>query len=329
MTLVPAAWKRSFSSMFRRSTPEYASAMSMLACVFLAVGGIVLGAFQQSLILQTNGLISMIDIGNSMLFLAAVRRSMRTADMQFNYGYGKYESLAILASATLLIVLTVYTLGEAWSMFSRPSPVQNTLVVVAWSIGSWIVMQWNARRLTTYAQRFHMPMLHYDAELWRVDSYLELGVLLSLLVGGILLSMHQFGLARTVDGIASILLIVVSLKVPLTHGREAMKQLLDRTLPDSMQFEILAIIAENFSAMCEFKGVHTRQSGKDIFIEIDLVMPYDYTLSQLYELERVILERLQEKFPTAVPRVYVTPCDRACIVDGVTRCPIKLAAGRT
>ena len=64
-------------------------------------------------------------------------------------------------------------------------------------------------------------------------------------------------------------------------------------------------------------------------IEIDLVMPYDYTLEHLYQLERQILERLHEKFPTAVPRVYVTPCDRNCIRDGVTHCPIKLAAGRS
>ncbi len=323
------ALNRSLRTLFRRSTPEYASAMSMVACALLAGGSIILGAIQQSLILQTNGLISVIDIGNSMLFLAAVRRSMRNADMQFNYGYGKYESLAILASATLLIVLTVYTLGEAWTMFSRPLAKQNTLVVVAWSITSFLVMRWNTRQLTRYADRFHMPMLRYDAELWRLDSWLELGVLLSLLIGGVLLSMAQISLARTVDGIASVLLLVVSLKVPLTHGREAIKQLLDRTLPDSMQFEILAIIAENFTHMCEFKGVHTRQSGKDIFIEIDLVMPYDYTLEHLYQLERQILERLHEKFPTAVPRVYVTPCDRNCIRDGVTHCPIKLAAGRS
>jgi divalent metal cation (Fe/Co/Zn/Cd) transporter len=76
--------------------------------------------------------------------------------------------------------------------------------------------------------------------------------------------------------------------------------------------------------MCAFNSVHTRQSGRDIFIEIDLVMPYDYTLGQLYELEQSILDSLRGKFPTAIPRVYVTPCDGGCEHDGVSSCPIKV-----
>jgi divalent metal cation (Fe/Co/Zn/Cd) transporter len=78
--------------------------------------------------------------------------------------------------------------------------------------------------------------------------------------------------------------------------------------------------------MCEFKSVHTRQSGKDIFIEIDLVMPYDYRLEELYTLESTILDKLHGSFPTAIPRVYVTPCDRSCDHSTGTTCPVKRAA---
>jgi divalent metal cation (Fe/Co/Zn/Cd) transporter len=93
-----------------------------------------------------------------------------------------------------------------------------------------------------------------------------------------------------------------------------------------MQYEILGVIAENHDRMCEFKSVHTRQSGKDIFIEIDLVMPYDYRLEELYTLESTILGKLHGSFPTAIPRVYVTPCDRSCDHPTGTTCPVKRAA---
>lgn len=317
--------RRRLRSLFRRQSAEYASVVSLMACMILALGSIVLGLVQHSLIMQTNGYLTLIDIGNSLLFLAAVQRSTRRPDLTFNYGYGKYESLAILVSANLLLVLTVFTLGEAFSLFQRPPEVRNNIILVVWSVVSFVVMRWTARLLERYAQRYHMPMLHYDAELWRMDSFVEIGVVVGLGASAALHSIQWFGVAAVLDSVVSIALILVTLKVPLQHGREAFRQLLDRTLPDEMQYEILAIISENFTRMCEFRSVHTRQSGKDIFIEIDMVMPYDYTLQQLYELERQILDALHARFPTAIPRVYVTPCDGSCEHHGTSTCPIKRA----
>lgn len=326
MRLFFASLRRTARNLLRRDAPEFASGVSLLACIVLAVGSLVIGVLERSLIIQTNGYITLIDIGNSLLFLAAVQQSSRNPDLTFNYGYGKYESLAILASATLLIILTIFTLFEAVVIFSEPPVGHNLWLLLSWSALSLVVMRFTARSLDRYANRFHMPMFRYDAELWRVDSWLELGVMAGLGAGGLLYWADMRAAAVIVDGVAAIVLLLVTLKVPLAHGREAFRQLLDRTLPDEMQYEILAIIAQNYRHMCEFKSVHTRQSGKDIFIEIDLVMPFDYTLEQLYTLEEDILRELRQRFPTAIPRVYVMPCDRSCVRASGTTCPIKRAA---
>ena len=323
MTIPVANWRRTIRALLTRGRPEFASTISLVACTLLALGSIVLGVIQRSLIMQTNGYIALIDIGNSLLFLAAVQRSSRQADVTFNYGYGKYESLAILVSANLLIVLTIFTLGEAFSFARRPPVDVNSLILAGWAVLSFVVMRYTARLLERYASRFHMPMLRYDAELWRADSWMELGVLSGIGISAALRTIDRTDIAAILDIVASIVLLLVTLRVPLKHGREAFRQLLDRTLPDEAQYEILAIIAENVRNMCAFNSVHTRQSGRDIFIEIDLVMPFDYTLRELYELERSILDSLRAKFPTAIPRVYVTPCDGSCEHDGTSTCPIK------
>lgn len=166
-------------------------------------------------------------------------------------------------------------------------------------------------------------MLRYDAALWRVDSWVEIGVIGGVLIDGLFQLFELYSIAVIIDGLFAIALVAVSIKVPLQHGREAFRQLLDRTLPDRMQYEVLGVIAENTKNMCEFKRVHTRQSGRDIFIEIDLVMPYDHTLEDLYKLEQRLLSSLREKFPTAIPRVYVTPCDRRCDDPEGATCPLK------
>lgn len=314
----------------QRDTPQYASFMSLASCILLAGVSLVIGQWEHSLIIQTNGYISLIDIGSAILFLAAVDRSTKSADLSFNYGYGKYESLAILVSANLLVALTVVTIIQAVTMLQQPPENTNSLVVLGWSAVTFLVMRQTARRLEKYANRFHQPMLRYDAELWRVDSWVELGVIGGLLVGAALRFTDQFVVAAYIDAIASITLLMITLKVPVQHGAEALRQLTDRTLPSEMQYEILAIIEESAHKMCEFQSVHTRQSGRDIFIEVDVIMPFDYRLDQLYPIERELLVKLRERFPTAIPRVYMTPCDKHCVLaDGCSSCPVKTAAQKS
>lgn len=304
--------------------------MSLLACTLLAGVSLVLGQWEHSLVIQTNGYISLIDIGNSLLFLAAVDRSTKSADLSFNYGYGKYESLAILVSANLLIALTVVTIVQAITLLQTPPQNINSVLLVAWSGVTFVIMRQTARRLERYANRFHQPMLRYDAELWRVDSWVELGVIVGLLVGALLRTINWYGTAVIVDAITSITLLLLTLKVPIQHGAEAFRQLTDRTLPPEMQQEVMAIIEENRHTMCEFLGVHTRQSGRDIFIEVDMMMPPHYRLDELYPIERALLVKLRERFPTAIARVYVTPCDNHCeLPDGTCTCPLKQAPTTT
>lgn len=306
-----------------RSTPLYASTLSLAACVVLAVGSLLIGLVERSLLIQTNGLLALIDIGNSILFLAAVDRSSRSADLTFNYGYGKYESLAVLVSANLLIATTIMTLINSVSLFEHPPEASNTLLLGGWSVVSFFIMRTTARRLVRYAGRFHQPMLEYDAALWKVDSLVELAVIAGVLVNGVAQLAGLYQAAVVIDGALSIGLVLFTLKTPLQHGKEAFRQLLDRTLPDTMQYDVLAVIAQNTDRMCEFTSVHTRRSGRDIFIEVDLIMPYDYTLEQLYVLEEDMIEGLRSRFPTAVPRVYVQPCDRSCALATGTMCPVK------
>jgi len=288
-------------------TALFASTASLTVCVLLAFISVFLGQWEESLLIQTNGYIALIDIGNSVLFLVAVDRSTRSADTTFNYGYGKYESLAILVSANLLTIVTIFTIIHAISLFREPPAGSNYLLLLIWSSVSFFIMRLTARRLERSANRLFVPMLRYDAELWRVDSWVELGVLISLLAEALLESSGWFTAATTIDAVASIALLGLTLKVPLRHGAEAFRHLTDRTLPDDMQSDIMNIIQSVEHKIYALKAVHTRQSGKDIFIEIDIVMPGSLTLNELYNVEEELLAKIRKRFPTAIPRVYTTP----------------------
>ena len=313
------------SKYFDRSSAVFPSRVSLILCSALAFGGILIGVLENSLSVTANGLIAATEIISSILFLSAIKQSIKAPDYIFNYGYGKYESMAILAGSILLSLLLVYTIIEAVKDFGSPEPVKNYYILILYSFFSYFVLIRTASFLRKSSTKFQMPLLKYDSDVWKTDSYIELGVLLNLALGAVFSYFNYKIAGKYIDSATAVLLLTYSLKVQLTHGKSAANQLLDHTLPESIQFDIISVIAENITRFCEFKKVHTRQSGKDIFIEIDVIMPWDYTLEEAYHLEKDFHTSLVKKYPTAIPRLYVTPCPKDCVHDGKTSCPVKIA----
>lgn len=307
-----------------RNTPAFSSRVSVIACVGLAVVGIILGRIEESLAVQTSGLISAIDVLNSLLFVTAVKQSLRSPDVIHNYGYGKFESLAILASALLLSVVFFYTLYEAVLYFGKSTAVDNYPLLLLYSGGAFLLMRRMVALNRRYADRFHLPMLSYDADLWRADSYIELGILCNLVIGFGLKQIGLEGVGRILDSATAVGLLAFAMKVPFTHARAALDQLLDRTLPEEIQLNIISVIVENISRICEFKNVHTRRSGKDMFIELDIVLPFDYTLETAFTVENDIKNAITARYPNAIVRLYVVPCGHECIQEGQRFCPVEI-----
>ncbi len=313
---------------FRQSTPQSTAILSLVACVVLAASGIILGLSQDSLAVRTNGIIAAIDILNSIVLVAAINRSIRSPDYIFNYGYGKYESLALLLSATLLLITSGFTIRQSWVDYSHGVVTHNYPALSVYSALSLVFVNFIARIQSRRAKRYDMPMLNYDADVWRTDTLMEAFVLAGLLCGWFFFHLHHTAIARICDALSALAVLALALRVPLQHGRDAINQLLDRTLPDEVQFDILAVVSENISSFCEFKAVHTRQSGKDMFVEIDVVMPFDYSFEQAYPVEKAMQEAIRTKHANAITRIYATPCPRDCIRDGKCYCPVKLQLER-
>jgi cation diffusion facilitator family transporter len=315
---------RKISRIFKRNSQVFYTRISLILCTFLAIGGIVLGAKEDSLTILTNGLISAVDIITSLLFLIAINQTVKNPDITFNYGYGKYESLAILTTALLTMVLIMFTLYQIINDFGSRTVLGNNLLLIIFSTISCISMFQMSKLLKKASQRFHIPLLKYDSDLWKADFYIEFGVIVSLIVAMILGKLHLIKYANYIDSSFALILLAYALKTPIKHGKDALFQLLDRTLPENIQFELLSVVVENINRFCEFKRIHTRQSGKDIFIELDVIMPYDFTLEEVNKLEKDMERAFKKIYPTSLPRIYSTPCIRDCHHNNKVNCPVKI-----
>lgn len=311
------------SSWFRTDSPVFTTRISLLLTIVISIFGISLGIVEDSLAVKTNGIISALDILNSYLFFNAVNMSVRNPDYIFNYGYGKYESISILGSSLLLLLVLGYTSIDAISNFGKTDVGEsNYYILMIFSSISFLFMRLVYRIQKNSAQKFGMPILEYDANLWKSDSYIELFVLLNLVVGLILQSIGYRYIGLIVDSGVAIALTLFALVVPLQGSKKALNQLLDRTISDEVQMKFLSVITKNHKNICEFKEIHTRQSGKDIFVELDIILPFDETMEYKDSLEKKIAKEIIELNPNAVPRVYAIACDGKCLDKNIRNCPI-------
>jgi len=317
------------SSWFKKDTPVFVTRVSFIASLFFAIFGILLGIMEGSLAVQINGLIAGVDVLNSLLLITAVKHSIKSPDYVYNYGYGKYESLSTLASSGLFFIVSAYTLYEAISSFGQGETVSgNYYILISYSVISFFIMNFLHRYEKKASIKYNIPMLEYDSNIWKMDSYIELGIICNLILGVVLSYFDYNNLARIVDSITAVVLMGYALKTPLQGSKNALNQLLDRTLPDKLGFEIMSIVVEHLDKMCEYKSIHTRQSGKDIFIEIDVVLPFDSTMEEKNSLEFELQEAIIKKFPTAISRLYAKACGGDCMVNGIRKCPVTAIINR-
>lgn len=315
--------KKKKVSIFNTNTATFVARLSFLVSTLIALSTISLGWLENSLFYKTTGLIALTDIVNSAILLAAVVHSKREPDTFYNYGYGKYESFGIFISSSLITIVALYTFYSAFLSFGDIEPIGNFYYLVLFSLFSAALMFWMHNILMNYYNRFQLPILRYDAELWKYDAFIEIGIIVSLGICILIDKMGYRNIARIADSIGAIIFVAIAMRIPIKFGKKSIDQLLDRTLPEEFHYKVLSVIAENFRSICDFKKIYARQSGKDIFIEIDLELPYDYTLEEAYEIEKRLVSEIQRAYPSAIPRVYVVPCNRNCVYGNTNNCPVK------
>ncbi len=304
-------------------SPLYGIRLSIFLNFIAAAAGIYLGLENHSMTVYSNGFVFLNEFIYSVLFYYAVSQSLRSPEMFFNYGYGKYERLAVIINLTalsvfLLLMLHLYFYAVRQPVVNDSFPAlivyQAVLVLFVFSIYKLELKS---------AVRYKRKLLFDNAIKWKNGIYIEVLILLLIITQALLYRNNYLSEEWYFDSAASVLVILIAVYRPIRSVKDSLRQVLDRNLPESIQFDILSVLTENLNKICEFKTIHTRKSGKDLFIEIDVILPYDMTLEQSYEVEQILAAGIKEKYPDAHPRLYVLPCNRDCVYYSSGVCPVK------
>ena len=231
------------------------------------------GLVTGSLAMLSDGLHSTIHAGGSMVGLVGVYLASRPADASHPYGYERYEPLAAMGIAALMMAAVWEIVNDAWIRFRSPRLPTVTgfsfTIIIAAILLTIVVSVWENRR----AQALSSTVLQADAARVCSDTLVSGAVLIGLLSA-------RFGLPF-IDPAISVVVAAVIAWTSWTLIRGASYVLADGAAGN---------LEEIASAACSVTGVRgchdVRARGVGGMVRIDLHITVDpqMTVAQSHEL---------------------------------------------
>ncbi len=255
---------------------ERTAAISLAVSLVLAVAKLAIGLAIGSLALITDALHSCVDFLATGVTWMAVRVADKPADASHPYGHGKFENLAALGEAALLLLLAGGVMVEAVGRIKggEPPPALS-LIAVAILLIEIVGNTWRARALRRVGRQTQSAALEADSLHFASDVFSSLAVL----VGFALVALGA-GWADAAAAIAVAALIAV-LAVRLVM--QTINALVDRA-PEGVA-EVIAARVVTIAGVLGVNNVRVRSVGPRHFVEATIEVPRSLGIEQAAEVE--------------------------------------------
>ena len=260
----------------------------------LSLAKLAAGVFGRSGAMVADAVHSFSDLATDVVVIVFARISAKPRDDGHDYGHGKYETLAtILISMALGVVgvgILVNSIGAVRSVLDGgvlPRPGLVALVAAVLSIAAKEILY---RSTVREGRAIDSPSVVANAWHHRSDALSSLGTLV-----GIGCAYFLGDKWRIADPIAALIVAVFIFKVAFDLIRTGVGELLEKSLPEETEREILRIVTLD-PAVREPHNLRTRRIGAAIAIEIHIRVDGAMTVARSHALTVGIERRLRERF---------------------------------
>lgn len=279
---------------------------STLMILKIAVGLLIL-----SISVMSEALHSGIDLIAAIIAAFSVARASVPPDREHRFGHGKVENISGAVEAMLIIVAAILIIYESCMRLLQGTIILDANLGVGVMFVSVAVNYIVSRKLLSVARKHDSIALKADAYHLRTDVYTSLGVLVGL---AIILVGNHFGIAgiNYLDPLVAIGVALVIIKAGYDLTKEAMKGLMDMSLPGHEERIIRRSIERHNMQYVEFHALRSRKSGSERHIDLHLVVSKNTNLEKAHAL----CDHLEDELNTVLSKVHVLihlePCDSRC-----------------
>lgn len=249
----------------------------------------------------SDALESVVHVAATAFALVSLIVSARPPDPKYPYGYGKigYFSAGfeggLIAIAALLIFYEAaqgFLLGEELTRLDLGLILIVAASVVNLALGLWLIAQ---------GKRTGSLILVADGQHVLSDSYTSFGVV----VGIALVWLTGW---RWLDPTVALIVGANILRTGVGLVREAYSGLMDRSDPELLDRIVATLEAARRPGWLDLHHLRAWQSGDRVFVDFHLVVPAEWTVSQVHDAQDYARDRLRDALgPAAEPIIHFDP----------------------
>ena len=274
----------------------------MLLLLFKFVAGIV----GHSAAMVADAVHSLSDFVTDIIVLVFVHISGKPKDKSHDYGHGKYETLAmtIIGAALLAVAIGIEYSGLTQIiLWAQGGNLAAPGMLALWAALLSIVLK-EAVYHYSMAKARQLNSQAVEANAWhhRSDALSSIGTAIG--IGGAIFLGQRW---TVLDPIASIIVGMFILKVSVDLLRNGVGDLMEQSLPDAIENEILQLAA-SVPGVAEPHDLRTRRLGNHYAIELHILMDGDITLREAHNKADEVEAILRQHYgPDTHIAVHVEP----------------------
>ena len=274
--------------------------------VVLLVFKFVAGILGHSAAMVADAVHSLSDFVTDVIVMVFVHISGKPKDKSHDYGHGKYETLAmtIIGFALLAVAISIVYGGftKIWGWWNGQQ-LEAPGMLALWAALLSILLKEAVYRYTmVVAQQVDSQALEANAWHHRSDALSSIGTAIG--IGGAIFLGQRW---TVLDPVASVIVGFFIIKVSIELLRRGIGDLMEQSLPDEIETEILQLAA-SVDGVVDPHDLRTRRIGSHYAIELHILMPGDIPLRQAHDKASEIEDILRRHYgPETHVAVHVEP----------------------
>ena len=264
------------------------------------------GIAGKSSAMVADGVHSLSDFISDIIILVFLKISAKGRDKDHDFGHGKFETMATFVLSIILLVVAAQILShgiEKTAAVLRGEAVPAPSMIALWAAVISIAAKEFCYLITVrVGRKVNSPAVIANAWHHRSDALSSVGSLIG--IGAAISVGRKWVILDPVAGcIISIVIFVVAIKMALP----AMKELLDISLPDNIENDIIKIASE-VEGVRDVHNLKTRHSGPSVIIEAHIKVDHRISIVAAHAISTEVENRLTEHFgPETQINIHIEP----------------------
>jgi cation diffusion facilitator family transporter len=262
--------------------------------VILLLFKFVAGILGHSAAMVADAVHSLSDFVTDVIVIVFVHISGKPKDKSHDYGHGKYETLAMtIIGVALLAVAIGIVYGGVTKIINwlNGEELQAPGMLALWAALLSVVLKEGVYRYSMIEAR-KLQSQAVEANAWhhRSDALSSVGTAIG--IGGAIFLGQRW---TVLDPVASVIVGLFIVKVAIFLLRDGIGDLMEQSLPDEVEAEILQLAA-SVDGVCNPHSLCTRRIGNHYAIELHILMDGNITLREAHDKASEVEETLKSHY---------------------------------